>query len=999
MNRPFPFLLAMTLPVVAQAQPAASPSALSNFQDRPGIFTVTTDVVNESVKPFTVTVPGFGNSLKRPGKGGFEPLSFRSQFSAAQDSADRVYISDLGDLDRYDSFASGYLDGAGVRVYRVVDGRIMLVRSDHVIPGGCVLEKWHSVGSNELIVPTANTAVYRWDDWTRPGAKRWFTIFAVNADGEMSPPAAPVKLDFVKAAKNAKAENRILDFRRPRKSANLPVPGAPSKLAASVDGEGIVHFSWAPSDGEIVGYRIGYTDTDPAMHRGTYLQLSHEATSDKERIKEGDMIIVAKDMAPLRPEYLSNRLGGLDRAIRGWMPSGVPNDLCWDTASWRLAPHTPDTPVEDAGRTYLEMTLTPGQKEQVGLSGIPDISTSNQKFYPVPEKVEYTMEVWLKADRAAAPPVTFEYSGDARVGGFIKPFPMQVTTSWKKYTHTFMGAPSDQGHHAYMVLTCEGPATYSVDNFRVYRSDTPYLDYTSEEYERLRESGMSAIRTHHAIKSSQESYSMDQYTGPNGTVEGVEKGISLGGVLGTIRKAGMDPWLQIEFHMSPEEWLGFAEFMAAPYDPAEDTPESKPWAYKRFKQGHPAPWTDDFDRIYFELSNETWNSLFAPWVFTGMRDSVTGKNHDRGAVYGMFQDHVAGILRSSPYWTKDVDAKFTQVMGGWAIGTYNAEIAKATRTADFITVAAYNGGWDEGEGPPDLTPASFFKVLNFANQTTLPRSQKLLSQSVEWEKQTGRHFRLGTYEAGPGYALNGLNRAKVSKQQAQDQERVMKSKAAGVATLDSFLAMAGCDFEVQNFFTFGEGDRWTSHTEGYAGGRPHPSFLYLSLFNREGTGDMLRVSVDSAPTFDLPAFKRRAAIGGAPTVAVYATRRGDRVNVFVVSRRYPDFPVGSGDGYTPVGLRLPFTKASGVTLYRATGAVTDTNLDQDLVRIESLPIRPDAIKGDGRFVVGPDTGGDAKGMPPAEVFLYVFEGTNIGPGGRELSRGEIARLPATFNSQ
>ncbi len=999
MNKSLTAVLGATLlPCLVLAQETDSPPVPTGFAARPAIFTVTTDIVNTDVQPFTVTGTSFGDNLKRDGKGGFEPLSFRGQYIADRDSPDRIYAGAGAGIGRYDSYASGILDGAGIRVYRIVDGRLKLVRTDRVTEGGSIIEEWNSAG--KVIPPLTLSATYKWDDWTRPNARRWFSVVAINTDGVRSAPAHPVKLGFTKATKEANANNPSANFTAPRKLEGLPPPGPVQNLQAKTGPDSLVHLSWtaSPSPG-IVGYYILYTDTDPEHHRGAYLQLASQPAKPDEAIQAGDMIFVAKDMAPFRPEYLSNRLGGLDRIIRDWLPTGVPNSLLQNPDSWSLVRHAPDTPVQDGGQTYFEMPLPAGRTEKVGLSGIPDLSTTRQVFYPVPAETEYTMEVWLKADRAGAPPVVFEYDGDARVGGFIKPHPMQTTTSWKKFTHTFTGRPAHEGLHAYLVLTCTGAATYSVDNFRVYRSDTRYLDYDQNNYARLRESGMAAYRTHHSIKTGHNSYSMDQFTGPNGSVEGVVKGISLGGVLTTIHTAGLRPWLQIEFHMSPEEWLGFAEFMAAPYDPAKDSPQSKPWAYKRYQQGHPAPWTDSFDRIYFELGNETWNSLFFPWTFPSMKDSATGQTHSRGSVYGMMHDHVVATLRSSPYWTKEVEAKFTYMMGGWAIGSYNNEIAAATTTGDFITIGAYNGGWDEGEGPPQRNPATFFSVLNFANQTTLPRSRGLINDAIKWEQKTGRHFQLGTYEAGPGYALNGLNNAQVSKEQAAEQERVMKSKAAGVATLDSFLAMAAYDFDIQNFFTYSEGNYWSSHAKPYAGGYAHPSFQYLSLFNREATGDMLHISTDSTPTVDLPAFKRRKAIEGAPATAAYATRDGDRVNVFVISRRYPGYPVGSGDGFTPFGLQLPFTKAAAITLHRLTGAPDDSNLDDERVKVESVRISANVLRTDGKFVINADTGGDPRGLPPAEAYLYVFEGTNIAKTGKELTREEIAAQPITFGQK
>lgn len=988
MKWPLAFLSAACPLFLADQLGAQTPNIPTEYENHPAAFTVTTDVLNANVEPFTITAAGFGNSLKLSGKGGFEPFSFRNQLKATQDSPDHIY-DDLN-ISGYNTFASGYLDGADVRVYRVVDNQLKLVRTDKVTDGGCVIEKWDYTSA--ILSPEATSAAFRWDPFTRPGTERWYTIFALNEDGIPSAVGETVRLSFVKPKSDAKPDNKTTKFQAPKTPKGAPVLTGPTNIKAITNDDGTVEITWTPPEGKIAAYRIGYTDVDPARHRGTYLQLSRQPATPEEAIKTGDMIIVAKDMPFFKPEWLSSRVGGIKSQIQSRQPYGVPSTLLDSPGSWRIVPHAVGTPVEDAGKSYLELTLKEGEIGQVGRSGIADIGATSQSYYNVPEPVEYTMEVWMKADRPNANPVVFGYHDDEKVGGFIEPYSMQLGTEWKKYTHKFMGASSEKGNPTTLVLKATGAGTFSFDNFRIYRSDTPYLDYEKKDYDRLKESGMMAFRTHHSIKSGSGSYSMDQFTGPQGSVEGVLMGTSLGGVLSTIEKSGLRPWLQIEYHMSPEEWLGFAEYMAAPYDPAKDTPQSKPWAYKRYAQGRQAPWTDAFDRIYFELSNETWNGLFAPWVIPTLTDA-SGKEIPRGTVYGMLQDNVVKTLRTSPWWTKEVESKFVNVMGGWAIFNYNNDIAAASKTGDFITIAAYNGGWDAGEGPPRTNPASYFSVLNFANQSAIPGARTLLGNAVKWEADTGRHFGIGTYEAGPGYALNGLNNTTVTKEQAREQELVMKSKLAGVATIDTFLAQGAYDFDLQNFFTFAEGPYWTSHTKPQAGGAAHPSFLYLALFNRYATGDMLKVAAESSPTVDLPAFKRRKAVSAAPSAAAYATRKDDRVSLFVISRRYPNFPEGSGDGFTPFDIKLPFTKASKITLHRLTGAPEDTNIERETVRHETIDIPVSSLGTDGKFSVNAATGGDARGLPPAEAFLYVFEGTDIGAPGHTLSRNELLNLP------
>lgn len=972
----------------------------SNIQLRPAIFKVTPDIVNAGLQPFAFTSGSFGNTLRLKGKGGFEPGVLRTKIIAMdQDSPDRIY--NIAAITQFDGYSSGYLDGADVRVFRVENGQLKLVRTDKVAQGGCVIEGWQGLDTPKVIAPATTSAQSSWAPWSRPDTSRWFSVIAIDKAGNKSEPATPVKLGRVAPSKGLKAETNMKVFRG-RGDDTVPPP-APTNFRASVNDKGLVELSWDPvEDDDLAGYRVIYSDTDPAANRGIYLQLS-ESPEDREKwIKKGDMVFVGKSLIDFDPSWLSPRLANLDRIIKDKYPDGVPEDLLMPQdrmpgTSWRLAKHEAGTPVANPGEYYFEMTIPEGGTEMVGKSGNADLGSTDQDFYAVPEDgKEYIMEVWMKADRNDRAPVVFTWDGDERVGGFLGQHPIQVGTEWKRYEVRFTGQSADKGNQAYLVLKAMGPGTYSFDNFRVYRADADFLGFLPYQKKQLEESGMKALRTHGPIKTGVSTYSMRQFLGGPGEAEGVKKGSTLPQILNAIKSVGMEPWLQIEFHMSDDEWLAFAEYMAAPYDPATDTPETKPYASLRYQQGHPAPWVDDFDRIYFELSNETWNGLFFPWTFSNMPDSVTGEEMDRGTVYGLFNDRVIGILRSSPYWSDGVDKKFQYVLGGWANGDYSEKAVKASKEADYITVAAYNGGWDEGEGPPKTDPASYFNVLAQVNQVAIPRARDYLSLREELRGQ-GRDVRTGTYEAGPGYVLNGLNKASVSKEDAEQQEQVMKSKLAGTATIDSFLARAYYGFDLQNFFTYSEGRYWTSYAKQYRGGQPHACFLPLEMFNRYATGDMLKTVTISVPTVDTPKLKRREAVENQPLAAVYATRKEDRVSVFCISRRIPDYPKKGDSGDTRFELQLPFTKAKSITLYRMSGSATDTNIDEEKVKIEKVPVALTALGSDGKFVIDGATGGTAKGLPPSETFLYVFDGTDI-PIGKQVPPKEVLDQPTSFTA-
>ncbi len=937
-----------------------------NFQNNPAVFEITQEIINENLEPFTVTVGGFGNTLKRQGMSGFEPVVFRNKFYIREDCLDIIPFNSTS-LTHYDSYQSGYLDGAEVFVYRITDGKFEMVREAKVKE--TVIEYWN-VSNSKVIDPTVKDGEYGWDSWSRRTAERWISVFSVDKNGNLSKASNSFKIKFAEPAEGASSNNEYINFKVPRNASNDSQPVAPENLKVTLDEErNIYKLKWDLVDSpDIAGYAIGVTDTDPSKHRGTYIEL--EKSPNSVPLKKGDMVFVSKIINIGNPsELFSNRLGNLDRILRGFVPAGVPNDYVISD-SWKIVKHKKDTPVTDSGSYYLEITPEDGKPAHVGHFGIPDISTTQQDYYPVPEEKEYKMEVWVKADKDNAPPVVFEWNGDARVGGFVGKTPFQPTTKWQKFEHTFMGKPSDEGHHAYFVITCQPGATYAFDNFRVYRADTEYLDFTKKDYERIEHSGMMSLRTHGPIKTGTQTYNMDAYLSSAGSNPRAN-GNTLPQMLTSFKKANVYPWLQIEYHMSPDEWLAFAEYMLATYDPKVDTPEDKPWAYKRYKQGHAEPWVDEFDRIYFELANETWNGLFRPWVFSDMADAKTLQEYKRGEVYAKMHDYVVEIMRSSPYWNQKAEDKFIHVLGGWAIGSYSQEIINTTKNGDFVTIAAYNGGWDEGEGPVQETPASFFNVLAQVNQTAIPRARQYAAMAVEARK-AGKDIKLGTYEAGPGYALNGLNNAVVSKEQKRQQENVMKSKVAGTATIDSFLARSYYDFDLQNFFTFSEGDLWKSHAKSYRGGQPYPSFMTLSIFNRLATGDMLATKTISVPTVDLPKAKRRQEVKDAPLAAVYATQNKDQLNVFCISRKIAGYPVKEDDGYTPFKVKLPITEAKSITLYKMSGEPTDNNIFSEKVKWEEVNIEPANIK-DGYLEINKSTGGSEKGLPPAETYLYVIK--------------------------
>jgi hypothetical protein len=957
-----------------------------NFQDRPAQFTVTTDVVNEYVPRFTATIGTFGNTLILRNNGAMEPYQFRDRIWAGKDDPNRIHS---GGWSSWGSYKSGFLDGADVMVFRPMNGKMRLVRQDTVAEGGSVSEAWRQYRKNQTVKPETTSYTYAWDEKTEAGHPVWFTVYAIDEAGNFSKPAEPVQVTS-ETAGSGKAQNDTFGYKEPRRAKDTEAPAPPTNLKAEPQDGGLLKLSWDPSPADdLQGYLIGFTDSDPTAHRGEYLQLQGQAENSEQEIKKGDWIVVAKEIRKLDPKMISVFQRRNDRVVNKFYPLLVGfNPYATPGKTWDYMDHPEDTPVENPGDTYLQLTVPEG--ETVNLQG-KDISTDNQSWYNVPLDQDYTIEVWLKADSADAKPVTFTVDGSSKdVGEALPTFTFQPTTEWRKFEKTVTAKLPKQGGVGFLTLKFEGPATYSVDNYRVYRADVPYLAFLPEDEERIRESGISFLRTHGPIKTGTDTYSMEQFTNDGGAVRGIKSGNTLPQMLAAFKQVGVDPWLQIEMHMSPEEWQGFVEYMSAPYDPATDTPESKPWAHKRYTQGYEKPWTEQFEHIYFEIANETWNWTFNPWVFEAMTDGATGEQYDRGAVYGLFNDWVIEALRSSPYWTDADEEKYEFVIGGWLRSNFGWNAVKAGEHDDYHTIANYIRGWDGArydEKIASASPVNFFELLQYAYQGSIPTARTNVEHYLEL-KEAGHDTIMGTYEAGPGYSFGNA-------QEDEAQELIGKSKAGGTATLDNFMMLARYGFDLHNFFTYGPGDRWKSHAENHWGGQMYPSFLALSLFNNHATGDLLETKVESVSTVDMPGRGRTVQVIGAPLADVYATREGDRVSIFCISREFPGFPEDSGDGFTQFQVNLPFTSAKKITLYRMTGELTDNNLREENVKIEEIPLGEN-VTDISVLPINQKTGGDERGLPPGETFLYVFEGTDIGQPGREIPLQEILERPIGF---
>lgn len=928
-------------------------------------FTVTNKVINKNLTPFTATINSFGNGSELvPSGSGFEPIIFRTRYTATENSINRI-ITNPKTISQWDTLKSGALDGADVDIYRIINKSFSHVRRDYIPKGGFNASGWIRIPkSSQVVKPDVHEYTFAWARWNKPKAPYYFTVKAIDRWGNLSAPAVAISALSPSNFNKKTPENSIVTFKALMTLPFWKAPEPPTNLKGQITSDNHIKITWDPSRSTVAGYIIYRSDTAPQKHKGYYIDLS----KDGPEIKAGDIIIVRKKFySGERERLFTNRawnVHGLTRFVRQPLVSGYTDQD--PDMHWILKKHKKNTSVDNPGETYVQLTLGKDTKTSVGLY---NHSGTSQDWYPILEPGKpYIFDVWLRSDKPRN--LTFLLSGfyyKSKIKKNIKPIKFNVSSTWKKYTYKFTPPILNTSKRpSRMEMRISGPGRFDIDNFRVYRADVPYLDYSGQDYKRLKISKMSALRTHAFVKTRQDTYDLEQLTNPGGVISGIKGQNTLPQTLNMLSNANMRPWLQIEPHFTKEEWLGLVEYLAATYDPEIDTPQTKPWAWKRYRLGRKLPWIDSFDKIYFEIGNETWNHLFRPWVFPTMKDSETGEDYSAGTVYGLYQEYVLSIMRESQYWS-DLQPHLITILGGWSRQNYGKDAAIASPSSDYMTIAAYNGGWDEGEGPVSQSPSSFFNILNQISQSSLPATLRHNGEVIDINKTSNRALKLGTYEAGPGYSLNGLNKRKVTQQEAAAQELSMKSLAAGTATLDGFLSRATNGFALQNFFTYSAGTYWSSHARWENGGASYPSWELLSLFNREALGDVLKVETIVTPTANLTATRRRKAVTDAPLISAYATLKEKRLSLILISRRIPNYPVSENDGTTSITIKLPFKSAKSLTQYYLDGTYKAHNVfSQKLnlkVKEHSIPLTLPTF--------------NVETLPPGQTYIYVFNGIEI----------------------
>jgi hypothetical protein len=708
----------------------------------------------------------------------------------------------------------------------------------------------------------------------------------------------------------------------------------------------------------------------------------------------------------LKKSYVGNDVI-TSRLQKYWNPDHPGFDRLWN-AKARLVEHPGPIPEafaqEEPGSTCVRLEATGTGTVSAGQYVYHAYDQSEGMWYSqLHPGAKYRVEAWMRQDGLADDGhARFAFDGATHYDSANQSEPWTVTGEWKKYTYDFIApAYPSSGPHILHTLEFTGPGTLYVDNWVIYRYDEkhgyepfgPLENSLDPIMASIPDKGKKpAIRFYPlqyrnaSVESMLGDYGDSSFSGNSGHMGSfvgatIAQSIRWAYATGNDPEERVVPWITVPEEYTEVEFKAIIEYLGVPYDPATDTPESKPYAYKRYVQRDEdgTPWTSEFREIVFEYGNETWHQGLGGYGWNGF--SQPGYIHQGGKEYGLFAQYMFGeAIGEMDDWKKyDLGSKIKINLGANYSAAENSQTAygelavQNTDVASYIGHANYVGPkWETGD-----TGVTSFNDHGVQETLVGPLVSSTVQQLILTASETrdslissgkAPNYRVVAYEGGPsGYWSNPKDR--------EVDEKYGKSLAMGVAALDTWLYSSQKGYGYQNYLGFASGLWWTSHTMPEAGGfRAEPGWLALTMRNRYATGnDMVSARINETPTYS-----RNGSL--LPLVSSYAMRDDQgNYSVFVLSRKLDGSHDGVtfGDGYTPVTLHLPFgSSPTRVTLHKlakpdgSAADPRDSNRFEENVAIVSQDIDTSNYSTD--FVIDENTGGGVNGMPPGTAYLYTF---------------------------
>lgn len=616
--------------------------------------------------------------------------------------------------------------------------------------------------------------------------------------------------------------------------------------------------------------------------------------------------------------------------------------------------------------------------------------------------VKYRYEAWMKQEGMSAPQVQMTFSNKKDFGTYYGTKigeTFTVDSDWKLYGFEFIAPerPVAKGNKALKTfngptITFTGTGKLYMDNLKLQPVYAPgdeakpfvvnqtTLKHIVETQPPTGRKGALRIwsgLTFASMKSwlSWEIDSVLRVSNPSsagspGDVITLPKALLIAEATGNSPETRMVPWIITQVTFSEEEYKAEIEYLAAPYDPAKDTPASKPYAYMRTQQrGNNTPWTDTFRELIIEFGNENWhNRKNEDWVGFGRYGGV----HQFGKEYGLFTRYYIEGMKKSPYWNNGVADKIHFCLGGNYTSTptgYGQLASMANKQNTYQGMAIYTGPkWELNEaGLSELSEEGW-------QQTLISGYQKIDSfreqaKTIAAAQAQGAPAKMAAYECGP----SGFDPA--NRDENTPAEIYGHSLAMGSAAFDAYMYGQENGWTYMNYLGFGQGMKWSSHTSFGAGFQPSPGFQALMMRNLYMTGDMYQVDVPTSPTEPVVVVKGakmpkkakngtitqpgKAGVGEAtdtPMIAAHAMGAGSHLTVSVNSRSF--------NTIYPVKIHLPPNlSVKKITCHELSGDPRTTYTDIPPLKVKTSDVPLTQLSG----------GTLTYDVPPAAIVMFEFE--------------------------
>lgn len=745
----------------------------------------------------------------------------------------------------------------------------------------------------------------------------------------------------------------------------------------------------------------GWVSEGSAAGSVNRVRLSNSAI----QLAYGDHAIITVTKKRLLPSEVNSRL-------HEWFDDNVSllGNVGWTDPDLALVSHNATLPSSftEPGDTCLEVKV-PRDGARIGQYIFHGYDDGEGQFYSqLKPGATYRAEVWLRQENIPNGQVRFLATGP--YDSLTQSTPWTVTGTWKKYTYNFTGPaypnPADR-HAALGIEIPSGSGTVWVDNFMVYRYDadhnykpfTPKKETFTELMGSMPASGpkpavrfytttyaghspMKRLLSNYASSRIDYIYNINPASGQFVTVP---HAMNWSLATGSSAQDRVVPHIVLSEEYTEVEWAQVVEYLGVSYDPASDSPASKPWAYLRYQQrGVGTPWTDEFREIVLELGNETWHQGVGGYGWDGF--GRPGYVHFGGTEYGLFANYyfTEGVTSKSWWTTYNLGQKIRFCLNANYDGSETAYGEMAAQHAPSVTSylghANYVGPkWETGDRPFEVFDDHGVQEMLVGGYLTMFPLMEQVAETRDLLKARGAaNYELVAYEGGPsGYYVPGTES---DEYKVLISERYGKSLANAVSALDTWLYSSLKGFTHQEYYSFYGGNGWTSHTMPRAGGfRRHTGWLALMMRNLYASGrEMLETSFQSVPTY-------RREGQDVPLMSAYTIRDNQKYSVFVLSRKLDGEHdnVDFGDGVTPVTIRLPFNSCTSVKRYALTAPdgspadPRDTNAEAAKVAIRVVSLNPSVIA-QGVLTINEQSGGVTGGMPGGTAYLYVFENTKPG---------------------